>query len=129
LVAQCPRERVPLQWAMTQHNLGIALSKLGEREAGTARLEEAVAAYRAALQEYTRERVPLDWASTQNNLGNALSRLGEREAGTARPEEARTCISKAWGLYKDAGIGQYDEFFRQLLEEVKQLVDARQNDS
>ena len=35
---------------------------LGERESGTARLEEAVAAYRAALEERTRERVPLDWA-------------------------------------------------------------------
>ena len=45
---------------------------LGERESGTARLEEAVAAYRAALEERTRERVPLDWATTQNNLGIAL---------------------------------------------------------
>ena len=48
----------------------------GERESGTARLEEAVAAYRAALEERTRERVPLDWATTQNNLGTALSTLG-----------------------------------------------------
>ncbi len=53
-------------------NLGIALGKLGERESGTTRLEEAIAAYRAALEEQTRERVPLDWAATQNNLGNAL---------------------------------------------------------
>ena len=72
----------------TQNNLGIALLTLGERESGTARLEEAVAAYRAALEELTRERVPLDWARTQNNLGDALSRLGERESGTARLEEA-----------------------------------------
>ena len=46
-----PRERVPLDWAMTQNNLGNALQTLGERESGTARLEEAVAAYRAALEE------------------------------------------------------------------------------
>ena len=32
------RERVPLQWATTQNNLGIALRILGERESGTARL-------------------------------------------------------------------------------------------
>ncbi len=67
-------------------DLGIALAALGERESGTARLEEAVAAYRAALEEWTRERVPLDWATTQNNLGNALSdarRAGERD-GAAR---------------------------------------------
>ena len=55
---------------------------------GTAKLEEAVAAYRDALQEFTRERVPLDWAMTQNNLGIALLKLGERESGTARLEEA-----------------------------------------
>ena len=52
------REGVPLSWAMTQNNLGIALQTLGEREAGTAQLIEAVAAYRSALLEYTRERVP-----------------------------------------------------------------------
>ena len=83
-----PRERVPLDWAMTQNNLGNALWALGQRESGTARLAEAVAAYRAALEEWTRERVPLDWAMTQNNLGNALWTLGQRESGTARLEEA-----------------------------------------
>jgi len=29
------RERVPLQWAMTQVSLGNALERLGERESGT----------------------------------------------------------------------------------------------
>ena len=74
---------MPLDWATTQNNLGNALRTLGERErAAPARLGEAVAAYRAALKEWTRERVPLDWATTQNNLGNALWTLGERESGT-----------------------------------------------
>ena len=36
------RERVPLDWAMTQNNFGTALRTLGQRESGTARLEEAV---------------------------------------------------------------------------------------
>ena len=73
---------------MAGNLLGNALCRLGERESGTARLEEAVAAYRAALAEKTRDRVPLEWATTQNNLGNALQTLGERESGTARLEEA-----------------------------------------
>jgi tetratricopeptide (TPR) repeat protein len=76
------QRRTALNW------LGIALQSLGERESGTARLEEAVMAYRAALEEITRERAPLQWATTQMNLGNALLRLGERESGTARLEEA-----------------------------------------
>ena len=54
---RAPRE---LDWARTQNNLGNALRTLGERESGTARLEEAVAAYRAALKERTRDRVPLN---------------------------------------------------------------------
>ena len=34
---------------MTQNNLGIALQSLGERESGTARLEQAVGAWEACL--------------------------------------------------------------------------------
>jgi tetratricopeptide (TPR) repeat protein/NAD-dependent SIR2 family protein deacetylase len=88
LAADYARNQNPLEWARTQNNLGGALVELGERESGTARLEEAVAAFRAALEEQTRERVPLDWALTQNNLGGALRTLGERESGPARLEEA-----------------------------------------
>ena len=69
-------------------NLGTALLTLGERERGTARLEEAVAAYRSGLKEWPRERGPRQWAITRNNLGNALLRLGERESDTARLEES-----------------------------------------
>ena len=65
---------------MTQMNLGAALTRLGERESETGKLEQAVAAYRGALKERTRERVPLDWAMTQNNLGTVLS-----PSGGARP--------------------------------------------
>ena len=82
------RVATPLDWAIMQNTLGIALSMLGGRESGMAGLEEAVAAYRAALEERTRDRVPLDWARTQTGLGYALSKLGEEESGTARLEEA-----------------------------------------
>jgi len=71
----------PLDWAMTQNNLGTALQILGGRESGMARLEEAVQAYRAAPDEFTKDRVPLDWEATQNNLDSALQRLGERQSG------------------------------------------------
>ena len=78
-----PERRAPLYAA-----LGLALATLGRRESGTQRLEQAVEAYHAALEEGTRERVPLDWAATQNNLGNALLTLGERESRTQRLEQA-----------------------------------------
>ena len=89
------RVRVPLDWAMMQNDLGNALQSLGERENGTARLDEAVEALREALKERTRERVPLDWAATQNNLGNTLKALGERESGTARLDEAVAAYREA----------------------------------
>jgi tetratricopeptide (TPR) repeat protein len=90
-----PRERVPLKWAESQNNLGFALLRLGEREAGIAKLEEAVLAFREALKERTRERVPFQWAQSQNNLAFALLRLGEREAGIAKLEEAVLAFREA----------------------------------
>jgi tetratricopeptide (TPR) repeat protein len=54
------REQMPLDWAMTQYNLGNALGALGERERGTARLEAAAAAFDACLTiiDTTAEWVP-----------------------------------------------------------------------
>jgi tetratricopeptide (TPR) repeat protein len=88
VLREITRDRMPLDWAAAQTNLGLALWTLGERESGTGLLEEAVSAFREALKEYTQERVPLQWATALSNLGNAFWRLGERESGTARLEEA-----------------------------------------
>ncbi|MCB2056086.1 MAG: tetratricopeptide repeat protein, partial [Geminicoccaceae bacterium] len=77
------------------NDFGTALSTLGERKSGTARLEEAITAYGSALKELNRERVPFQWATAQNNLGNALRALGQRESGTARLREAVIAYRKA----------------------------------
>jgi hypothetical protein len=83
---------VPLDSAATQNSLGDALLRLGERESGTAHLEEAVAAHRAALEERTVERTAIGCRSTgqrqRTTSALALENLGERESGTARLEEA-----------------------------------------
>ena len=117
-----PRERVPLDWARTQNNLGAALQTLGARESGTARLDEAVVAYREALKERTRERVPLDWATTQNNLGNALRTLGERESGTARLAEAvaawKNCLAVAEGAWPQDWVQAVQARIDQALAEI-----------
>ena len=78
------REGSPAKWATTQNNLGNALLGLGERESGTERLEEATAAYRAALEERTREGSPAQWAVTQNNLDHALSILRQLNGAHGR---------------------------------------------
>jgi tetratricopeptide (TPR) repeat protein len=107
-------------------NLGTALRTLGERESGTARLEEAVAAYRAALEERTRDRVPLDWAMTQHNLGNALSTLGEREAGTALMEDAVTAYDAALEVFVSGGADYYIDACINNREDVQMLLAERQ---
>jgi hypothetical protein len=103
---------------MSQMNLGNALLTLGERKPGTARLEEAVAAYRSALEEWTRERVPLDWAMSQMNLGIAHGLLGERARDRETLALARAEIQAAWGLYRESGYDQYDGYFQGLLGQV-----------
>jgi hypothetical protein len=45
------RESTPLDWAIVQDNLGIALEQLGEQQDSPLNIEEAVAAYRQVLQE------------------------------------------------------------------------------
>jgi tetratricopeptide (TPR) repeat protein len=122
-----PRERVPLQWATTQNNLGNALRTLGARESGTARLEQAVGAYRAALEEYTRDRVPLDWAMTQNNLAEALKVLSERESGTVRRtrlEEAIAAYDTALTVFVEGGTARYAEICRTNREQAIRLLQA-----
>ncbi len=77
----------PVDWAMTQNNLGAALQQQGSRSAGpegAALLAEAVTAYRAALSVRTRGEHPVDWAMTQENIGIAELALADHEA-TADP--------------------------------------------
>jgi Tetratricopeptide repeat len=90
----------------TQNNLGTALDDLGQRESGTAHLQQAVAAYQQALLEWTRERVPLDWARTQNNLGTALTVLGQRDNDSVQLCEALEAHTSAWQVFQ--GASPYD---------------------
>jgi tetratricopeptide (TPR) repeat protein len=73
---------------------GDALQKLGTRsgaEEGRKLLEDAVAAYRSALEVYTKADLPQYWAGTQYNLSDALGAMGnqlEGEEGLKRKREA-----------------------------------------
>jgi tetratricopeptide (TPR) repeat protein len=94
---------VPLTWAQTQSNLGLALWRLGERESGTGNLEEAIIAYREALKEHTRERYALDWAETLGNEGIALMLLAERRQDTAMARTALNQIIQAVETMRNSG--------------------------
>lgn len=60
-------------------------------EAGTARFEEAVTAFRRALREHARGPLA-EWTSTRHGVANALLWSGTREGGTARLEEAVAAV-------------------------------------
>jgi hypothetical protein len=86
----------------------LVLWKLAERESGTAKLEEAVAAYREALKERTRERAPLDWAVSTGDLGVTSMQLAQRKRDAAMAQTAVVQIKAARdtltaGRYLSAG--------------------------
>lgn len=72
--------------AALQRQLGLALTSLGERESETARLEEAVAAFRAAQEELTPDRAPAYAEKVQRNIDHA-SRLIQARTDPAAGED------------------------------------------
>ena len=89
------RQRVPLEWAATEANIGNTLLTIGRQTSGTTETQEAVVAYRQTLQEVTRENSPATWALIQNNLGDALSVLGSKEHNSDRLSEAIAAFDEA----------------------------------
>jgi hypothetical protein len=83
------RDKAPRDWATDIGNLGIALAVLGEplkqgEDGGKAHLEQAVTAFRAAMEVHTREVTPMWWARHQFNLGCALTALGDHDTPNER---------------------------------------------
>ena len=87
-----------------------------------------MAAYRAALEEWTRDRVPLNWATTQNNLGTALRTLGERESGSARLEETLLAHESALDVYESARAAHYIAVCRANLNRTLALLSQKKNE-
>jgi transcriptional regulator with XRE-family HTH domain len=90
---------------------------LGTRAGDTDALQDAVTAFRAALEVRTREASPMHWAGTQNNLGSALRNLGARAGDTAALHGRRHRLPRrAGGLHargQPDGLGHDPEQPRQ----------------
>ena len=89
------RDRVPLDWAEAQSNLGTVLRVVGKIEKDEAALNGAIDAFNAALGEWTQDRTPFDWAMANNNLGNALTDLGIMRNDRAMVEEGIAAYERA----------------------------------
>jgi hypothetical protein len=110
---------VPRDWAATQNDLGTALWRLGERESGTAHLEEAVTAYGAALEERTRERVPRDWAMGSGNQGVVFMLL----ADVTKARSAVKQIGVAFATMRDGGDAPAAAYYEAQLPKARSLLD------
>jgi hypothetical protein len=95
---------------------------LGERESGTARLEEAVAAYRDALMERTRERMPLGWAMSFGNQGVAMIQLAECLEDATMADAASQ--QAAFELMRAAGHAPFAAYYQSRLPEAHRIRDA-----
>ncbi len=95
---------------------------LGERADETARLEEAVAAYREALRVFTRERVPLDWAKSPGNQGEAMMWPAERENDAGLAKNAPEQIETAYQNMQAAGHAPYAAYYQAQLTKAQALV-------
>jgi hypothetical protein len=98
------------------------LQALGGRESGTAKLEEAVVAYREALKEWTRERVPVDWASSFGQEGIALMLLAERSGDAVMAETALSQINVASETMRNAGIAPSAAYYERQLPRARAVV-------
>ena len=78
-------EAAPLDYAMTQNNLGAAYADLAAVEDRAANLRRAIAAYEQALRFRTAEAAPLAYAMTQNNLGTAYCESGGGRKSRRQP--------------------------------------------
>jgi len=96
-MAQSPDDR-----ATTENNLGNALWSLGLRQAGTARLEQAVAAYRSALVQSPRAKNPVKWAGRENNLALVLVEIGDRTDDPSRFAESADALRTVAAIYATA---------------------------
>ncbi len=87
--------------AAAQDGLGGALDDEGDRASGdkaSGLFDQAVQAYRSALEVRTKADLPQGWASTQNNLGNALDDEGDRASG----DKAAALLDQAAQAYRSA---------------------------
>lgn len=88
-------DKYPIDYGITQNNLGAAYNTLAEIEDNAANAKKAINAFNKALEVYTPDKSPMDYGMTRNNLGNAYRILAEIEGSAA-------CAYKAVAAYNES---------------------------
>jgi hypothetical protein len=77
VLAEWPKDRDPMRWAIAQSDLGYAMALLGKRRDDVGLLEKAAEACGDALSVLTPNKAPLLWAAAQHYLGVSLGGLAD----------------------------------------------------
>jgi tetratricopeptide (TPR) repeat protein len=112
----------PDQLGAAYNSLGNALSTLGEREPGTARVEAAVAAFTEALKEFTPDRGPLQWAMSWGNQGQAMSVLADRTNDLDLATTALRQLTEAEAQMRAGGHIPFADYYAMRLADAQALV-------
>ena len=96
---------------------------LGLLEARQEHYGEAVASYRAALEERTRGRVPLEWATSTGNQGVAMMLIADRADDSVLAETALTQIAGAAETLRDGGQAPGAAYFEAQLPKAQAIRD------
>ena len=84
------REKVPLDWAMTQNNLGIALRNLGERSRDAELVCDALGAHLAGWEVFTQGKAGHYAAIAKRGVEADLAVL----KNVAEPAEYERCLEQ-----------------------------------
>ncbi|MBL9046911.1 MAG: tetratricopeptide repeat protein [Tabrizicola sp.] len=95
LVADPPDQMTAADHSALYDAHGQALYHIGLQSGDAAAMQQAVDAFRLALEDFPRQDSPLDWARVQGNLGIALRTLGAGQAGSANLEAAVAAFTAA----------------------------------
>ena len=98
------REVAPVEWAMIQRNLGMALQVLAERTENAEILGNSADCYREALKILTKAQFPRPWAATQNRLGMVLYKLDLKTGDTELIKHALGAFQAALQVYTRADL-------------------------
>lgn len=87
--------QAPIDWAMTQNNLGNVLAALGQQHGDEALYRKAIQAITSALTILNRDSTPLAWAVAQYDLGTAAQALGKQLGNSKLLKQAADAYTNA----------------------------------
>ena len=96
-------EDTPMDWALSQNNLGLTLRWLGTVTDDAAMLNDAATAYADCLTQQTRDAVPFRWAQTQWNLADLALARHALSPDAAHLATARHHLALAREVFSDEG--------------------------